>query len=217
MSKKLLYILLWITYINSLVLMIFDLWASEFLTNLIFFYVIANAVLLYRLFGVFWFTILVHAFVHIGVLTSIIVLNMGDLLTFYNMAIYVPLAAQLLLSLHFVVIRRGRSPDEQACHSGIHAHIGLIVIIILFWHIGFTGIRWPYSGLFTMFYMLLFLGIVLTPHFHGLSKSFLKCSTGRRRTGGSRHSQRGSQASVRSSDSQRKVKFGSGSGRRQRR
>uniref|UniRef100_A0A1A9VZV2 Uncharacterized protein n=1 Tax=Glossina brevipalpis TaxID=37001 RepID=A0A1A9VZV2_9MUSC len=68
-------------------------------------------------------------------------------------------------------MRWKRSCDEQALKTGIHAHLGLITIIIYFWTLTFV-IRRPFEACaLTMIYMLCFLAVLLTPALYGVVKN----------------------------------------------
>lgn len=173
MKRRSLYVLLWVTYLLTLVCAILDLFVFEGLDskNVIAFYILTNGILFYRLFGVYWYTIILHAACHFGALV-LTVLEKDK--KFMNWSMIVPLAVQLVLALHLVVFRRGRSADEQACRSGVHAHIGLIVVVMFFLSSTCMFVRNPHGTTACMVYLLLFLGIILTPHFHGLSKQIAR-------------------------------------------
>ncbi|KAI9578407.1 hypothetical protein GQX74_008981 [Glossina fuscipes] len=79
--------------------------------------------------------------------------------------------AQILAAIPLVVFRWNRSCDYQALMTGVHAHLGLIVVIIYWWTLVYL-IRRPFEAcMVTIVYMLCFLTVVLTPQLYGVAKS----------------------------------------------
>lgn len=172
-SKVVVFIVMWCIFFISLALMVADLVLAEVKTDLAFFYVITNAILIFRIFGVFWILVPLHAIAMIAVIFTFFYLNFDKLNNFYKLSIGVPVVVESILSFDLLLFRALRTQKRQAYHAGIHAHIGLLVVILYFWSICGVKRRDYVGGLLTMFYMLVFLTLCLTPHFYGLSQDVL--------------------------------------------
>lgn len=173
MSKVVVFVVMWCVYLVSIALMVADLILAELRSDLAYFYTITNAILVFRILGVFWFLMPLHSIAMVVVIVVFIVFNVHNLNNFYKLSLIVPIIVQSVLSFDLMLFRSSRTPKQQAYHAGIHAHMGLSVVIIYFWSVCGVKRRHYVGGLLTMMYMLVFLGLCLTPHFHGLSKAVL--------------------------------------------
>uniref|UniRef100_A0A1B0BQ28 Uncharacterized protein n=1 Tax=Glossina palpalis gambiensis TaxID=67801 RepID=A0A1B0BQ28_9MUSC len=175
MGKYSLFITLWVLYFVSILLMLGDLLLTELNIYVLGFYALTNATLLYRLFGVCWCTVIFHGLIPLAVLIFMIVVHwFDDLKAFLVSSIVIPLAIQIVLAIPLVLLRCRRDCNLQALLTGIHAHLGLMVIIIYFWTACFLLRRNMAAALLCMLYMLVYLAIILTPHLYGVTRQLFE-------------------------------------------
>lgn len=175
MGKYSLFITLWVLYFVSVLLILGDLLLTEFNIYVLGFYALTNATLLYRLFGVCWCTVIFHGLIPLAVLIFMIVVHwFDDLKTFLVASIVIPLGIQIILAIPLVLLRCRRDCNLQALLTGIHAHLGLMVIIIYFWSACFLMRRYIVAALLCMLYMLVYLAIILTPHLYGITRQLFE-------------------------------------------
>ncbi|XP_037927530.1 uncharacterized protein LOC119662059 [Teleopsis dalmanni] len=178
-------IIVFIVYILTLILMIADLVLN--FSCIFLFYIMTNAILLFRVFGVHWFTRFLHVLLFIILIGALIYFTISENLVFAFLAIIVII--QFLFSLHFVLFRPGFTIEQRARRVGWHAFLGLLVVVSFFWII---SILLPNNwGVFLeMIYVLLFLFIVMTPQFMSAKQAVVLAikDRSRRSTSASVHS-----------------------------
>lgn len=156
-----------------------DMLLTDFHVHTICFYVLTFGILQYRFYGVCWCTVVVHALIPIIVLIVLIVHTCCYFITrFPNMSIIIPIIVQIIAAIPLVVYRWNRSCDYQALMTGVHAHLGLIVVIIYWWTLVYLIRRSFEACVVTIVYMLCFLAVVLTPQLYGVAKSLTKSKVG---------------------------------------
>lgn len=174
MKKGALFIFLWIIYFVSLAILTFDIFIARLSIDLIIFYAVTNAILVYQMFGLYWLTTIVHGLILMAIAVLYVVFN--NLNAYVNIIITVTLIAETVFGLFLLMSRYFVSPNQQGIISAVHALIGLTVVGIMFLTVGFTNDRNVICGVLHMIYMLMFMIIILTPQFYGLSKDVLnKC------------------------------------------
>lgn len=178
MNKLELYLIQWTVYIFSIIFMLFDLHYSPEDNNVFqeLFYLLTNGILILRVLGNFWTTIVIHACIPLFVLYAIgSVANEGKHVSHVPMTFYVvPLMTQIAFTvILFIQAMISRARDRKL-YLGIHAQVGILVTIILFWMISQIDKRSPWCGLSALAYMLTFFIIILTPQFQGVSRSVVK-------------------------------------------
>ncbi|KAM7354735.1 uncharacterized protein ACRADG_006296 [Cochliomyia hominivorax] len=160
MNKLETYLILLGVYLGSIALMLFDLHFTvrRTLAKRIF-YLMSNGVLILRVLGNFWSSIVIHATMPF-ILLFLLAYNRDNLI--------------VLTILLFLLGFFGTQSSHKAFYTGIHAQMGLVTVIYYFWVIEQVMKESSWCGIASMGHMLTFFIIVLTPGFQGVAKSVLK-------------------------------------------
>ncbi|XP_046812533.1 uncharacterized protein LOC124421417 [Lucilia cuprina] len=139
MTRLEMYFLLWAAYLASLAFMYVDLYRS-YKHNILkkyLFYLLTNGTLILRVIGVFWFMVILHACVYFFIIYVIIYsyTNTPESKSMKIMFVYIPLIVQIALAFILFFLRMiGRSQDK-GFYAGVHAHLGILVVIVNFWNL----------------------------------------------------------------------------------
>lgn len=175
MRKLEIYILLWVVYLISLLLMWFDFYYSLRIhkLNKYLFYLLANGTLILRVIGVFWFIIVLHAFIPFFMLFVIIYNHPLDMVDTLTVFLWLPLACQIGLACLLFFMRYSGRAEDKDFYAGVHAHIGILIVFVYFWNVCFLQKQSAWCGITSVSYMLAFVIITLTPHFQGLGRQIV--------------------------------------------